>query len=135
MNKTKFNLIFSIIIILFLMIFTFSAGAYVYFNNKQITKITKEDMDVEIVSKESNLTKEKQKKETEEELIEKDLEQIEINDNTEDEIEKNTDSEETEEILPVGLTIFPLPSEKRITPDELKIGFITDLHVRSSSNH
>ncbi len=137
MTKTKFSLILAVTIILLLAVSAF--GAYKYFNDdEKNAKVAKEDIDVEIINGERNLAEESPEeeieKEIEEEVIEGDAEQVEINDGTEDESVEIAKPEEVAEILPVTPTILPSPSKKRDNPDELRIGFITDLHVRSGSN-
>lgn len=118
--------------LLFSVIFSF--GVYGYFNNNKETKTIKEVIEVEIINEENNSAKESIDEEIEEGVIENDKEQLEINEQTKEEelIELN---EEPEKIVETSLTIpvnLPLPPKQRNNPDELRIGFITDLHVRSN---
>jgi len=138
MIKTKFNFILVVSISLFLAVSAF--GAYQYFNSSEKNaEAVKEDIDVEIINGERSLAEkspeEEIEKEIEEEVIESDAEQVEVNDGKEEEIAETTEpEEEAVEVLPVIPTILSAPSKKRNNPDELRIGFITDLHVRSGSD-
>jgi len=136
MVKTKINItILAISITLFLAISAF--GAYEYFGNGKNTEAVKEAINVEIINGESSLTEESVENEIEEDVIESDAEEIELNDGTEEDIAENEEPAEPEEVveaLPVKPTILSAPSKERNNPDELRVGFITDLHVRSGSN-
>ncbi len=131
MIKTKLGLVISTILAtLFLAVSVF--GVYKYIGNEKKSEIISEDIEVEIINGESGSAEESIDKEIEEEVIESDAEQIEINQQKDDIIVEYP--EETVEGSAVISTILPFPIIKRDNPDELRIGFITDLHVRSNSD-
>lgn len=130
MIKNKSILVFAILAVLLSVAFGF--GVYGYFNNDKGEEVIKENIEVEIINGESNPVEESIEEEIEEEVIESDAEQIEIT--QQDEAEPTEITEETEKIvetIPVIPVILPSPTIKRNNPDELRIGFITDLHVMS----
>jgi len=132
MFKIKFNLIIIISIVLFFVSSAFSAHRY--FNNKK-DKAVKENIKVEIINGKSNYDIENIDKEIEEEALESDAEQIKIS--QQEEVESTETTEEPEKIVenpPVTPTILSSPTVKKNNPDELRIGFITDLHVGSDSD-
>ncbi len=146
MKITKLNLIIAFVSILFLALFTF--GAHQYFNDnkkdsedlkehaeKDIKENEKKYIKVDIVDEGGNLTEKSPEEEIEEEIIEDDMKKIEVNDDIGNESIEMTKTENVEEVLSVTPLVLSVPSKKRNNPDELRIGFITDLHVRSGFNN
>ncbi len=105
---------------------------YEYFNNEKKGEAVKDEIEVEIIGGEDGSVEKiadtEINKETEEDMVENDAEQVEI---TEDDVY----SEEPEEAIkdsPMTSIVLPLPVFRKNNSDELRIGFITDLHVGSS---
>lgn len=133
--------IFVIPIIFLLAVFVL--GIYKYVSNEKGNKAVKEDIEIEIINGDNNAAeesieeeiKEEIENEIEEEVMENDAEQVEMT--QQEEVEPTETTEEPEEVveaLPVNPTALPLPTIKRDNPDELRIGFITDLHTKSNSD-
>ena len=133
-EKSSINVIkeiFTIIIIIVVVLFAIFLNFYLYykyFNNEKDGEIVKDEIEVEIMDKKDGSVREISDSEIEEDIIENDAEQVEI---TEEDIYLEEPEEVVEEspIIPIDL---PLPVFKKNNSDELRIGFITDLHVGSS---
>lgn len=130
MKNKKYILIFVISVVLLSAVFAF--GAYKYFGSEKESDIIKEEIEVEIINDNNDVAEESIEEEIEEEVIESDTEQVEISQQEDEAITE--EPEEVVEVLPVIPTVLPSPTIKRDNPDELRIGFITDLHVRSNSD-
>jgi len=130
MTKIKFSLVVLILSILLAIVFGF--GAYRYFGNDKNEYAVKEDIDIEIINEGNNLAEESIDEEIEEEVIESDAEQLETKEPENEEVSELEEAEVVVEKMAVKSIILPAPQKERKNPDELRIGFITDLHVRSS---
>lgn len=130
MKNKKYILIFVISVVLLSAVFAF--GAYKYFGSEKESDIIKEEIEVEIINDNNDVAEESIEEEIEEEVIESDAEQVEISQQKDEAITE--EPEEVVEVPPVIPTVLPSPTIKRDNPDELRIGFITDLHVRSNSD-
>lgn len=128
--------IFTIIIITVVSFATFFSFClyYKYLNNEKKDEAVKDEIEVEIIDKEDGFVEKiadkEINKEVEENIIENDAEQVEIT-------EEDIYLEEPEEVIKNSSIIpatLPLPVFRKNNPDELRIGFITDLHVGSSVN-
>lgn len=126
----KSILIFIVIAVSLAVVFGF--GVYCYFNNGKGGETFKEEIEVEIINGNNEIAEESVEEETEEDVIESDAEQVEINQQEEEE-----NAEESKEVVGVSSpipAILSSPTIKRDNSNELRIGFITDLHVRSNSD-
>lgn len=126
-----------ILSILIGLILAFSAfGAYEYINTEKNSEGMKEDIEVEIIDPDVKSVDEnpeqEMEEEIEEEVIEGDVEQVEAIEDRDETNGESPESEEVVETLSETPAILPAPSKIRDNPDELRIGFITDLHVRSN---
>lgn len=130
MIKKKSIIILVILAILLSAVFGY--GVYRYFSNSREVNAIKEEIEIEIINGESDSAEESIDEEIEEEVIEIDAEQVEISQQEDEAITE--EPEEVVEVPPVIPTVLPSPTIKRDNPDELRIGFITDLHVRSNSD-
>lgn len=132
MIEIKHKIAIIIPIILCLMLLSF--GAYKYVEDRKNITAMKEDIDIEIISEGRELAEESIEEEVDEEKMETDAEELEI---TKEEKEESVEEAESEEVAEaeMGMPAALLPPLKtRDDPDELRIGFITDLHVRSISD-
>jgi hypothetical protein len=128
MIKNKFILVLAVSLVLISAVFGFDA--HKYFSDKESGDI-KEEIEIEIMNGEGDSIEDSIEEEIEEDIIENDAEQVEVSK------EQEADPEEPEEIVetpPVIPEILPLPKVKMDDLDGLRIGFITDLHVRSNSD-
>lgn len=124
MNNYKKYSALSLTILSFIVLFVIVYKYSVFIQDK---KEEKENIEVEIINGDKDDSSAEE--EMEEEIIENDAENLEINESE----ENYTESTESEKSSTTG-TILPFPVIERKDPDELRIGFITDLHVKSNSD-